>query len=273
MTLNCQGTLIDLTSPKVMGILNLTPDSFYDGGKHNGANAALHRTEKMLSEGATFIDVGAASSRPGAKPITVQEEIERLLPILEKLLTTFPKTFFSVDTYHHEVAKIVLDKGVAIINDISGGNFDKKILETVGRFKAVYVCMHMQGTPETMQQKPSYNAIIEEQLAFFSKKKKETTDRGIHDVIFDPGFGFGKNIRHNFEILKNIDQYHRLNAPLMVGLSRKSMIYRKLKITAEEALNGTTALHVVALQQGVQILRVHDVKEAIQTIDLLRALN
>ena len=273
MTLNCQGAMIDLNTPRVMGILNLTPDSFYDGGRYNEVLSAQKQTEKMIEDGATFIDVGAASSKPGANILSPSEEEKRLFPILKALLRSFPDSLFSIDTYHSITAEKALDMGIAMINDISGGNLDAKMYETVGRFSVPYVCMHMQGNPKNMQNKPTYDAIIEEQLLFFSRKIKQIQETGVHDVIIDPGFGFGKTTAHNFEILNGLEHYNRLKAPIMVGLSRKSMIYKTLDITAVEALNGTTALHVVALQKGARLLRVHDVKEAVQTIDLLQALN
>ena len=273
MTLNCQGNLIDLQTPRVMAILNLTPDSFYDGGQFNEKHTAQKQTEKMLEAGACFIDVGAASSRPGATQLSAEEESQRLFPILDALLKSFPDALFSVDTYHSSVAEKALDKGVAMINDISGGQHDSKMYQTIGRFDAPYVCMHMQGSPQNMQNNPQYKAIVEEQLLFFAQKVKTIQAAGIHDVIIDPGFGFGKTTAHNFEILKGLSHFHRLNMPIMVGVSRKSMIYKTLDITPQEALNGTTALHMYALQKGAHLLRVHDVKEAVQTIDLLQALN
>ncbi|MGC6421629.1 MAG: dihydropteroate synthase [Flavobacteriaceae bacterium] len=272
MTLNCQGTLIDLCIPKVMGILNLTPDSFYDGGQYNELEAALVQTEKMLSEGATFIDVGAVSSKPGAQILSPKEEAERLFPILKALVSHFPKALFTVDTYHSTIAEKALDMGVAFINDISAGAIDDQLLSTIARYAVPYVCMHMQGQPDTMQQQPHYDAIIEEQLLFFSEKIERLHQMGINDVIIDPGFGFGKTLDHNYELLNKLQHFHRLNAPLMVGLSRKSMIYKKLNIEPQKALNGSTVLHTIALQKGAHLLRVHDVKEAVEAIDLLQAL-
>lgn len=273
MTLNCNGTLVDLKTPRVMGILNISPDSFYDGGQYNELNAALRQTEKMLAEGATFIDIGAVSSKPGATLLTAEQEATRLFPILEGLIKQFPGTLFSVDTYNSAVAKEALEKGVALINDISGGELDQNILEIVAQFSAPYVCMHMQGTPESMQLNPSYDAVVEEQLYFFAQKIETMNQLGVHDIIIDPGFGFGKTLEHNYTILKNLHQYKNLNMPILVGISRKSMVYKKLSITAAESLNGSTSLHTVALLKGANILRVHDVKEAMEVVDLLQALN
>jgi dihydropteroate synthase len=273
MTLNCRGTLVDLTIPKIMGILNLTPDSFYDGGRFDSWDAALKQTQKMLEEGATIIDVGAVSSRPGATALNTEEESKRLFPLLSELLRVFPETLFSVDTFDSQIAHKALDQGVALINDISGGASDAAILEIVAQYDAPYVCMHMQGSPQNMQDQPEYQSVVEEQLLYFSQKKEQLYKAGIQDVIIDPGFGFGKNKDHNYQILKNLKHYHRLKSPLMVGISRKSMIYKTLNIPPEEALNGTTSLHTVALQHGAHILRVHDVKEAVQVVELLQALN
>ena len=256
-----------------MGILNLTPDSFYDGGKFNGLEAALKQTQKMIEERAAIIDIGALSSRPGVTAQNAEEESKRLFPLLNELLRAFPETLFSVDTFHSQIAHKALDYGVALINDISGGTFDSEIYSVVAQYDAPYVCMHMQGTPQTMQDQPEYQSVVEEQLLYFAQKKEQLYEAGIQDVIIDPGFGFGKNNDHNYQILKNLNHYHRLESPLMVGVSRKSMIYKTLNIPPEEALNGTTSLHTIALQQGAHILRVHDVKEAVQVVELLQALN
>jgi len=273
MTLNCNGTLIDLQTPKVMGILNITPDSFYDGGQFNELDTALKQTEKMLAEGATFIDIGAASSKPGSALISPEQEADRLFPLLEGLIKRFPKTLFSVDTYNSSIAKQALKRGVSLINDISGGELDQNMLEAVAQFSAPYVCMHMQGTPEDMQLNPSYDSVVEEQLYFFAQKIEQMNQLGINDIIIDPGFGFGKTLEHNYTILKNLHQYHNLNTPILVGISRKSMVYKRLNIAATEALNGSTSLHTVALLKGANILRVHDVKEAMEVVELLQALN
>lgn len=272
MTINCSGTLIALSQPKIMGILNLTPDSFFDGGQFNNRDRALKQAEKMIEEGATFIDVGAASSKPGTAIISVNEEKKRLLPTFEALRKEFPEMLFSIDTYNSKTAASCLERGAVIINDISAGAIDSKMMVTVAQYKAVYIAMHMQGTPETMQNKPTYKNITKEVLFYFSKRKQEAFNAGINDVIIDPGFGFGKTIEHNYEILKNLHHFKTLECPLIVGLSRKSMLYKTLKTIPENALNGTSILNTISLSKGAHILRVHDVKEAKECITLLSML-
>ena len=272
MTINLKGNLIDLNEPKIMGILNLTPDSFFDGGRFNSEESAVQQTEKMINEGAFFIDLGACSTRPGAAEISEDEEQKRLYPVLEKLINTFPEVYFSVDTYRSTVAEGSLDRGAAMINDISGGQFDSKMMETVGNYPAPYVLMHILGTPQKMQENPQYQNVTQEVLYYFSEKVQLAYEKGINDVIIDPGFGFGKTLEHNYELFNNLDLFHSLELPLLVGVSRKSMIYKKLSITPEEALNGTTALHSLALNKGAHILRVHDVKQAKECSVLLQAL-
>ena len=272
MKINIRGKLIDLSKPKIMGILNLTPDSFYDGGKYNEINTALNQTEKMINQGAFFIDLGACSSRPGAKEISVDEEKKRLLPVLEKLIQEFPETYFSIDTYRSAVAAEGLDIGAAMINDISGGQFDIKMMETVGKHSIPYVLMHISGKPENMQNKPHYKNIVKEVLFYFSKKVQQALEAGIIDIIIDPGFGFGKSISHNYEILKNLELFKNIEFPLMIGISRKSMIYKKLGINSDQALNGSSVLNTIALLKGANILRVHDVLQAKECVELLQAL-
>ncbi len=272
MTINLKGELIDLIQPKIMGILNLTPDSFYDGGQFNVLDRALEQTEKMIYEGAFFIDLGACSTRPGAKEISEDEEKKRLYPILEKLIEKFPKQHFSIDTYRSSVAAGSLDRGASMINDISGGQFDSLMMKTVGKFNVPYVLMHILGTPKEMQKNPKYKNIVQEVLYYFSESVQNAYSNGINDVIIDPGFGFGKTLEHNFELLKNLDLFKSLELPILVGISRKSMIYKKLGISPDEALNGTTVLNTLALLKGVNILRVHDVKQTKESIDLLQAL-
>ena len=272
MTINLKGELIDLLQPKIMGILNLTPDSFYDGGQFNVLDRALEQTEKMIYEGAFFIDLGACSTKPGAKEISEDEEKKRLYPILEKLIEKFPKQHFSIDTYRSSVAAGSLDRGASMINDISGGQFDPLMMKTVGEFKVPYVLMHILGTPKEMQKNPKYKNIVQEVLYYFSESVQNAYSNGINDVIIDPGFGFGKTLEHNFELLKNLDLFKTLELPVLVGISRKSMIYKKLGISPDEALNGTTVLNTLALLKGVNILRVHDVKQTKESIDLLQAL-
>ena len=272
MKINIRGKLIDLSEPKIMGILNLTPDSFYDGGKYNEIKTALNQTEKMISQGAFFIDLGACSTRPGAKVISVDEEKKRLMPVLEKLIREFPETYFSIDTYRSSVAAEGLDLGAAMINDISGGQFDSKMMETVGKHSIPYVLMHISGKPENMQNKPQYKNVVKEVLFYFSKKVQQALEAGIIDIIIDPGFGFGKSMSHNYEILKNLELLKNIEFPLMIGISRKSMIYEKLGINSDQALNGSSVLNTVALLKGTNILRVHDVLQAKECVDLLQAL-
>ena len=272
MTINIKGELIDLSKPKIMGILNLTPDSFYDGGKYNKVESALKQTERMSEAGASFIDLGAYSTKPGAKPVSVEAEKKRLLPVLEKLIKKYPKTHFSIDTFRSTVAAEALDRGAAMINDISGGQFDNKMMNTVGYYNVPYVLMHTSGKPETMQKNPKYKNVVKQIIYYFSNQIQSAYKAGINDVIIDPGFGFGKTISHNYEILKNLKFFQNFDLPIMIGLSRKSMIYNKLGISPDEALNGSTILNTVALIKGGNILRVHDVKEAKECIDLLQAL-
>lgn len=272
MTINIKGELIDLRQPKIMGILNFTPDSFYDGGRFNALDRALEQTEKMIREGAFFIDLGACSTQPGAEEISEEEEKKRLYPILEKLIETFPKQYFSIDTYRSAVAEGCLNRGAVMINDISGGQFDPNMMQTVGKHHAPYVLMHLLGTPKDMQKNPQYKNVVQEVLDYFSEKVQQAYSDGINDVIIDPGFGFGKTLEHNYALMKNLGLFQTLELPILVGISRKSMIYKKLAISPDEALNGTTVFNTLALSKGTHILRVHDVKEAKECADLLQAL-
>jgi len=274
MKLNFNTQELTLDKPRVMGILNVTPDSFYDGGKFTKQEDALIQVEKMLKEGADIIDIGAFSSRPGAKKITPFEEFDRLIEPIEAIKEKFPNIILSIDTFRCSIVLKLYDRiGKFIVNDISGGEIDKDIYDVCGSLKLPYICMHMQGTPETMQEKPTYNNIVKEQIDFFKKKLEATKEAGIPNTIIDPGFGFGKTIEHNFNILKNLSQYKTLEAPLLVGISRKSMIYKTLNTNAGKALNGTTALHMACLQAGAKILRVHDVKEAKECISLFNQIS
>jgi dihydropteroate synthase len=273
MNILCKGKLIDLTKPKIMGILNLTPDSFYDGGLFNNTDLALAQTEKMLLEGATFIDVGGASSKPGAVEISIDEELARVLPIIEEIQKRFPEAIISIDTYRSVVAQQAVATGAAIVNDISSGSLDAKMLDTVGALGGVpYIAMHMQGKPQNMQDNPSYDNVLVAIRSFFAAKIDDAHKAGIHDVIIDPGFGFGKTLDHNYSLLKNLSSMQMDGIPMLIGLSRKSMIHKYLKIDVSDALNGTTVLNSIALKQGAQILRVHDVKEAQQAIHLIEKL-
>lgn len=268
-TINCKGFLLDLSKPVVMGILNITPDSFYDGGKYFEKNKALKRAEKIISEGGKIIDIGAYSSRPGAENISQKEELRRLIPVLKIVKNKLPKAIISVDTFRPEIAKIVVnDYEVAIINDISGGNPAEKMLETISQLNVPYILMHTKGTPKTMQNNPNYKNLLTEILTFFAKKIQQAKLLGINDLIIDLGFGFGKTIEHNFELLENLEKFKIFDLPLLVGISRKSMIYKKLNVNSEKSLAGTIALNTKALIKGADILRVHDVKEAVQTITL-----
>jgi len=271
-TINCKGKLIDLSTPKVMGILNLTPDSFYDGGKLTSETDILVQAEKMLTEGATFLDLGGYSSRPGAEFVSEEEEIQRVLPVVELLLKEFPETLISIDTFRSEVARKTVKAGAAMINDISGGSLDENMFIKIGKLQVPYIMMHMRGTPEMMMQNTNYNDLIKEVLFYFSEKIAKARSFGINDIIADPGFGFSKTTEQNFELLNALELFEVLNIPLLVGVSRKSMIHKTLNISAEKALNGTTALHAIALQKGASIVRVHDVKEAVETINLLQNL-
>lgn len=273
MTLNCNGTLVDLSKPKVLGVLNLTPDSFFDGGHYNQLDAAVTQCEKMLNNGADFIDLGAYSSRPGADDVNEQEELSRLIPVLEVLLKKFPEALFSIDTFRAKVAQEALDRGAHMINDISAGNLDDQMLMTVGKYAVPYIAMHMQGTPQNMQDQPQYQDPFAEISLFFSEKIQACYTVGINDVVLDPGFGFGKKVEHNYHILQRLEHLQQFNVPVLAGVSRKSMIYKVLETTPEEALNGTTVLHTVALMKKAQLLRVHDVKEAKECIRLLAQLH
>lgn len=257
-----------------MGILNLTPDSFYDGNRFKDMDKALLQTETMLNDGAHFIDVGAMSSRPGAEIISVSEEKERLLPILNELLKAFPNALFSIDTFRAEVAKESIEAGAAIINDISGGNLDDNMFETIAKLKCPYILMHMRGTPQTMNSLSTYDNLTQDIIKELSEKIEKLVKLNISDIIIDPGFGFSKTVAQNFELLKELDILDKiLDLPILAGLSRKSMIWRSLNISPIEALNGTTALNMVALEKGAKILRVHDVKEALETVTLYQSLH
>lgn len=272
MTINCKGNLIDLSVPKVMGILNITPNSFFDGGNFTSEEEILNQVEKMLSEGATFIDVGAYSSKPGAEFVSEEEELARLLPVIELILARFPETLISVDTFRSEVAKQAIAKGAALINDISAGLLDDKMIETVAQLQVPYIMMHMKGNPQTMQSLATYEDVVKEMLFYFSERINVARSFGLNDIIVDPGFGFAKTMEHNYEVMQNLDYFSILELPILVGVSRKSMIYKLLDNTPQEALNGTTVLNTIALQKGAAILRVHDVKEAVECIKIYQNL-
>lgn len=272
-SINCNGTLIDLSAPKVMGILNCTPDSFFDGGKYKDLTAIVNQVEKMLNEGATFIDVGAYSSRPGAKHISEEEELNRILPVIKLLKSEFPAILISIDTFRSQVANQCIHHGACIINDISAGDMDANMFPVIAKLQVPYIMMHMQGTPQNMQKKPIYNDVVSDVLYYFSKKIGELHELGLNDIITDVGFGFGKTVSHNYQLLKHLDLFKKLEAPILVGMSRKGMLYKPLGITAETALNATTAANTVALLNGASILRVHDVKEAVEAVKIIELLN
>ncbi|WP_370225675.1 dihydropteroate synthase [Mesoflavibacter sp.] len=273
MTINCKGKLIDLSTPKVMGILNVTPDSFYDGGRYKDENSILNQVETMLNQGATFIDIGAYSSRPNADFVTEDEELQRIVPIVELLVKHFPEIIISVDTFRSEVAKQTIKAGASLINDISAGFLDENMLETVANHSVPYIMMHMRGTPQTMQTLTDYDNLTKDVNFYFSERISKARALGIIDLILDPGFGFAKTTQQNFELLNQLELLNIAGLPLLVGVSRKSMIYKTLDTTAQNALNGTTALHMIALQKGAKILRVHDVKEAKECITLYNQLH
>lgn len=273
MTINCKGTLVDLLSPKVMGILNITPDSFFDGGKYKNESDILSQTEKMLLQGATFIDVGAYSSRPGAKHISEEEELNRIVPVIHLLIKKFPEIIISVDTFRSRVAQETINAGAAIINDISGGKMDKNMFTTVANLQVPYVLMHMLGTPQNMQKNPIYSDVTKEIISFFAAQIHKLHQLKLNDLIIDVGFGFGKTIDHNFEILKNLSLFKSLDAPILAGISRKSMLYKTLNISAQQALNATTSANTIALLNGANILRVHDVKEAVEAVKIVNQIS
>lgn len=271
-TLNCKGKLLNLDAPLVMGILNITPDSFYDGGRYVVAEAALQRAALLLEEGAAIIDIGGMSSRPGAEILSPAEELQRVLPVTEAIMQRFPEAILSIDTVHAQVAEACVEAGVSIVNDISGGNLDEKMFETVAKLGVPYILMHMRGVPGNMQQQPVYEDVVSEVLDFFIERIGRLRALGVKDIVLDPGFGFGKTMTHNYQLLKNMRVFQITGCPVLAGISRKSMVWKLLKSSAAEAQNGTTALHMIALQQGAKILRVHDVRPAMETIRLWQQL-
>jgi dihydropteroate synthase len=268
LDINCKGRLFVSAQPVVMGILNVTPDSFYTKGRENSLEEHIENAGKMLEAGAAIIDIGGLSTRPGAIEISVAEESDRVLPVIQSIKKSFPGSFLSIDTYRAMVAQKAVQAGADIVNDISAGNLDNQMLETVGALNVPYIAMHMKGTPQTMQQNARYDNVTFEVLEYFIDKIKACKEAGIKDIILDPGFGFAKTSEHNFRLLKELHTLKMLGLPILAGVSRKSMIYKLLKTDAENALNGTTALHMVALQQGAEILRAHDVKEALECVRL-----
>lgn len=275
MTINWKGQLIDLKTPKIMGILNLTPDSFYDGGSYKTDKSILLKVEKMLIEGADFIDVGGQSTRLSSDFLTAEEESKRVLPILEKIIKEFPELLISIDTFYSKVARKAVERGVAIINDISAGNLDDKMIATAADLQVPYIMMHMRGKPQTMQSQKNvtYDNMLQEIILYFSEKIKKAKELGLNDIIIDPGFGFSKTVEGNLELIKNLDLLKNLDFPILMGVSRKSSICKILKTTPDQALNGTTVLNTLSILKGAHILRVHDVREAWETIQLIEAYN
>ena len=272
MTINCKGNLIDLNTPKIMGVLNLTPDSFYDGGKYKNQKEIITQVTQMISQGATFIDIGAYSSRPGAEHVSETEELRRMTPIVALLQKEFPEILLSIDTFRSKVADECIELGAALINDISAGNLDVNMMETIAKHKVPYIMMHMKGTPQNMQQNTHYDNLLIEVMNYFSEKIEAARSKKIIDIILDPGFGFSKTTAQNYELMENLNILKNTNKPLLVGVSRKSMIYKILKTDAKNALNGTTVLNTVALLKGANILRVHDVKEAVECVKIIQQL-
>lgn len=270
-TINCGGRLLVLDSPVIMGIINVTPDSFYEGSRFEKTDHIVQQAEDMLKAGAAILDIGAQSTRPGSEQVGVDEELRRLTGTIHSLQRHFPSAIISIDTYHAKVAGEAVSAGAAIVNDISGGSMDPAMIDTVGQLKVPYICTHLKGTPKNMHQNPTYENVTIEVLDYFIQKTAECKNAGINDVIIDPGFGFGKTIAHNFTLLHNLEVFSVLQKPILVGLSRKSTIYKTLGVTAAEALNGTTVINTISLLKGANILRVHDVKEAVEAVKMVTA--
>ena len=272
-SINFNGNLISLNRPVVMSILNTTPDSFFDGGKYNSIDKALKKVEKDLNQGATIIDIGGYSTKPGGNSVTIDEEIRRTIPYIEKIVDTFPEINISIDTFRGKVAALAIDAGAGMINDVSAWNIDKEMFETIKKYNVPYILMHMKGEPKNMQDNPRYENVTKEVIQFLSEKLNMLNSHGISDVIIDPGFGFGKTNADNYKLLKNIELLKVFKAPILVGISRKSMIYKTLKNNKLNSINGTTALNMFALSKGAKILRVHDVKQAMECIYLNEKIN
>jgi dihydropteroate synthase len=267
-TINAAGGLINLSSPRVMGIINLTPDSFFAGSRKQSIDDAVKRAGEMLAEGATFLDLGAHSSRPGAEDVSVQEEMDRLIQVVEAIAFEYPEAILSIDTFRAGVAEAAIKAGGHIINDISGGQLDEEMFTTVARLQVPYILMHMKGNPRTMNKIAEYEDVFAEVYDYFAEKYYQLRMLGVHDVIIDPGFGFAKKREHSYALMSRLQDFNRLQLPILAGVSRKTMIYGLLGVTAEEALNGTTALNTIALTKGANILRVHDVKEAVEAVKI-----
>ena len=273
MTINLRGKLMNLSVPKIMGILNITPDSFYDGGKYNSADKIKIQIEKMIISGADIIDIGGYSSRPGAKDISIEDELNRVIPAIEILKQKFPETIVSIDTFRSRVAREAIISGADIVNDISGGNLDPDMFETVSKYKVPYILMHMRGSPENMMNKTDYENVTKDVCKYFSERIDKAKSFGINDIIIDPGFGFSKTTQQNYELFNNLEFFKEFQRPIIVGISRKSMIYKILNTTPEKALNGSSVLHTISLMKGANILRTHDVKEALECVKIVGQLN
>lgn len=272
-SINLGGKLIHFSEPTVMGVVNVTPDSFYDGGKLTDTDTLIRHVENMVEHGASIVDVGAMSTRPGAPLISTKTELERLLPAVHAIRKTFPDLPISVDTFRSWVAVRVIEEiGPVVVNDISGGTLDSKMFETIGKMHVPYILTHIKGTPQNMQETPEYIDVVREVSYWLSERVKQLTKHGVNDVIIDPGFGFGKELKHNYELMNRLDSFKVFQLPVMVGISRKSLVWKLLEITPEDALNGTTAINMLALLGGADILRVHDVKEAVEAVKIYNAL-
>lgn len=270
--LSVNGKLLDLNQPRIMGILNVTPDSFFDGGQYLSTDAVLIQVEKMLQDGAAFIDVGGYSTRPGAEVVTPEEEIKRVVPAIRRIMKAFPDALISIDTFRSEVARAAIEEGACIINDVTGGDADAQMFATAGALRVPYILMHMRGTPQTMNQLTDYEDLLKDIASYFQQKIVALQQHGVKDIILDPGIGFAKTVQQNFQLLQQLEYFRIFSQPKLIGVSRKSLIWKTLKITPEEALNGTSVLNTVALLKGASILRVHDVKEAVETIKLIQSL-
>ena len=270
-TINCKGKLLVIDQPRVIGIINATPDSFFEGHLSKEMDSIVTLAGTMLADGAAILDIGGQSTKPGSKKISAAEEISRVVPVIEAIAQQYPEAIISVDTFYSAVALAAVKAGACIVNDVSGGTLDMDMLNVVAELKTPFICMHMQGTPETMQQQTTYQNVVTDVLDYLSRRVDSCRKAGINDVIVDPGFGFGKTIQQNFQLLKNLSAFTILDAPLLVGLSRKSTIYKTLDVTAADALNGTTSLNTIALLNGASLLRVHDVKDAWQAVKLVEA--
>ncbi len=272
-TLNCKGKVLIIKHPIIMGIINATPDSFFQASRKETIKESLLKASEMIAEGATILDIGGQSTKPGSLPISVEEELNRVIPMISAISHSFPETIISIDTYYSEVAKAAVENGASIVNDISGGEFDEKMITTIAKLNVPYICMHIKGTPKTMQENPQYENLSKEILDYFIDKINFCRSLGIKDIIVDVGFGFGKTIEQNYQLLKSLSVFEMLECPLLVGISRKGMIYKPLNINADAALNGTTIINTIAIQNGANILRVHDVKQAVEAVKLLEHYN